>query len=215
MAVFLVGAASGGVLFGWLGDKIGRVRAMSLSIVTYAVLTGMCGFATQAWQIAVLRFIASLGMGGEWSLGVALVNEIWPGKSRAFIAGLIGAAQGSAAERPNIVIILADDLGNADLGYRGSPIQPPHIDALAREGVRLESYYGLPVCTSARAALMLTLPAVCAAGAGRSAGSVVGVAAVGAKVASTLAAAADWADVETAAGAGGAAAPLEATLMRA
>jgi MFS family permease len=74
MAVFLVGAASGGVLFGWLGDKIGRVRAMSLSIVTYAVLTGMCGFATQAWQIAVLRFIASLGMGGEWSLGVALVN---------------------------------------------------------------------------------------------------------------------------------------------
>lgn len=92
MAVFLVGAASGGVLFGWLGDKIGRVRAMSLSIFTYAVLTGLCGLATEAWQIAVLRFIASLGMGGEWSLGVALVNEIWPGKSRAFIAGLIGAA---------------------------------------------------------------------------------------------------------------------------
>lgn len=92
MAVFLVGAASGGVLFGWLGDKIGRVRAMSLSIVTYAVFTGLCGWANAAWQIAVLRFIASLGMGGEWSLGVALVNEIWPGKSRAFIAGLIGAA---------------------------------------------------------------------------------------------------------------------------
>ncbi len=92
MAVFLVGAASGGVLFGWLGDKIGRVRAMSLSIFTYAVLTGLCGFATEAWHIAVLRFIASMGMGGEWSLGVALVNEIWPGKSRAFIAGLIGAA---------------------------------------------------------------------------------------------------------------------------
>lgn len=92
MAVFLVGAASGGVLFGWLGDKIGRVRAMSLSIVTYAVFTGLCGWANAAWQIAALRFIASLGMGGEWSLGVALVNEIWPGKSRAFIAGLIGAA---------------------------------------------------------------------------------------------------------------------------
>ena len=92
IAVFLVGAASGGVLFGWLGDKIGRVRAMSLSIFTYAVFTGLCGFATEAWHIAVLRFVASLGMGGEWSLGVALVNEIWPGKSRAFIAGLIGAA---------------------------------------------------------------------------------------------------------------------------
>ena len=92
IAVFLVGAATGGVLFGWLGDKIGRVRAMSLSIFTYAIFTGLCGFAREAWHIAVLRFIASLGMGGEWSLGVALVNEIWPGKNRAFIAGLIGAA---------------------------------------------------------------------------------------------------------------------------
>ncbi|MDP3071864.1 MAG: MFS transporter [Opitutaceae bacterium] len=92
IAVFLVGAATGGVLFGWLGDKIGRVRAMSLSIFTYAIFTGLCGFATEAWHIAGLRFIASLGMGGEWSLGVALVNEVWPGKSRALIAGLIGAA---------------------------------------------------------------------------------------------------------------------------
>jgi MFS transporter, SHS family, sialic acid transporter len=92
IAVFLIGAATGGVLFGWLGDRFGRVRAMSLSIFTYAIFTGLCGFATEAWHIAVLRFIASLGMGGEWSLGVALVNEIWPGKSRAVTAGLIGAA---------------------------------------------------------------------------------------------------------------------------
>ncbi len=92
IAVFLVGAASGGVLFGWLGDKIGRVRAMSLSIFTYAIFTGLCGFASEPWHIAAYRFVASLGMGGEWSLGVALVNEIWPGKSRALTAGLIGAA---------------------------------------------------------------------------------------------------------------------------
>ncbi len=91
-AMFLVGAATGGVLFGWLGDRIGRVRAMSLSVVTYAVFTGLCGFATSAWQIAVLRFIAALGMGGEWSLGVALVMEVWPNRSRALMAGLIGAA---------------------------------------------------------------------------------------------------------------------------
>ena len=77
MAVFLIGAATGGVVFGWLGDRIGRVRAMSLSIITYALFTGACGLATEAWHIAVLRFIASLGMGGEWSLGVALVNEMW------------------------------------------------------------------------------------------------------------------------------------------
>jgi MFS family permease len=91
-AGFLVGAATGGVLFGWLGDRIGRVRAMTLSVFTYAVFTGLGGLATSAWQIGVLRFIAALGMGGEWSLGVALVMEVWPNRSRAFMAGLIGAA---------------------------------------------------------------------------------------------------------------------------
>jgi MFS transporter, SHS family, sialic acid transporter len=89
---FLVGAATGGVLFGWLGDRLGRVRSMMLSVLTYAVVSGLCGFATDAWQIGALRFIAALGMGGEWSLGVALINEIWPDRSRAFLAGLIGAA---------------------------------------------------------------------------------------------------------------------------
>ena len=91
-AFFLIGAATGGVLFGWLGDRIGRVRSMMLSVITYALVSAMCGFANEAWQVGVLRFIAALGMGGEWSLGVALINEIWPARSRAFLAGLIGAA---------------------------------------------------------------------------------------------------------------------------
>jgi MFS transporter, SHS family, sialic acid transporter len=91
-ALFLIGAATGGVLFGWLGDRIGRVRAMMLSVLTYAVFSGMCGFASSAWQVGVLRSIAALGMGGEWALGVALINELWPNRSRAFLAGLIGAA---------------------------------------------------------------------------------------------------------------------------
>jgi arylsulfatase A-like enzyme len=55
---------------------------------------------------------------------------------------------------PNIIVILADDLGNADLGYRGSDIRTPNIDKLAKEGVQLESFHGMPVCTPARAALM-------------------------------------------------------------
>jgi MFS family permease len=91
-AGFLVGAAAGGIVFGWLGDRIGRVRAMVWSVLTYAIFSGLCGFATAAWQIAALRFIAALGMGGEWSLGVALVMEIWPSKKRPMLAGLIGAA---------------------------------------------------------------------------------------------------------------------------
>lgn len=92
IAMFLVGAALGGVLFGWLGDKIGRTRAMVWSVLAYSLLSGLCAFATDPWQIAVLRFLAALGMGGEWALGVALVMEIWPSKSRPFMAGLIGAA---------------------------------------------------------------------------------------------------------------------------
>src|SRR5205823_6490949 len=91
-AGFLVGAATGGVLFGWLGDRIGRVRAMTLSVLTYAVFTGLCGVVASAWQIAGLRFLSALGMGGEWSLGVALVMEIWPDHSRGWLAGVIGAA---------------------------------------------------------------------------------------------------------------------------
>lgn len=92
IATFLVGAATGGVLFGWLGDRIGRVKAMSISIFTYAVFTGLCGLATEAWHVAILRFVASLGMGGEWALGVALVNELWTKGNRALVAGAIGAA---------------------------------------------------------------------------------------------------------------------------
>ena len=59
-----------------------------------------------------------------------------------------------AADQPNIIFIMADDLGNADLGYRGSDIKTPNIDKLAEGGVRLESFYGEPVCTPSRAALM-------------------------------------------------------------
>ena len=56
--------------------------------------------------------------------------------------------------KPNIIFIMADDLGNADLGYRGGEIRTPNIDKLATEGVRLEDFYGMPVCTPSRAQLM-------------------------------------------------------------
>ena len=70
-----------------------------------------------------------------------------------FLFGAVAVAQ-AADPRPNIVVILADDLGNADLGYRGSDIRTPNIDKLASDGVRLESFYGMPVCTPSRAELM-------------------------------------------------------------
>src|SRR5262245_36631186 len=59
-ASFLIGAATGGVLFGWLGDRIGRVRAMTLSVFTYAIFSGLGGLATAPEQVTFLRFIAAL-----------------------------------------------------------------------------------------------------------------------------------------------------------
>src|ERR1044071_7695529 len=91
-ALFVVGAACGGLVFGWLGDRMGRVRSMALSILTYSVFTGLCYFAQVPWHLGLLRFIAAFGMGGEWSLGVALVMESWPGGKRPLLAGVIGAA---------------------------------------------------------------------------------------------------------------------------
>jgi MFS transporter, SHS family, sialic acid transporter len=91
-AAFLIGAAAGGLVFGWLGDRIGRVRAMTASILGYSLFTGLCYFAQEPWHLAVLRFLAALGMGGEWSLGVALVMEIWPSEKRPLMAAFIGAA---------------------------------------------------------------------------------------------------------------------------
>ncbi len=91
LASFLVGAATGGVLFGWLGDKVGRVRAMTASILLYSLSSGLSAASQTPTQFAILRFLGALGMGGEWALGVALVMELWPGASRGLMAGLIGA----------------------------------------------------------------------------------------------------------------------------
>jgi MFS transporter, SHS family, sialic acid transporter len=91
-AGFLVGAATGGILFGRLGDRIGRVRAMTLSVLVYAGCSGLAGFAQAPWQMAVLRFLGALGMGGEWALGVSLVMELFADKPRGVLAGWIGAA---------------------------------------------------------------------------------------------------------------------------
>ena len=130
MAVFLVGAATGGVVFGWLGDRIGRVRAMSLSILTYALFTGACGFATAAWHVAVLRFIASLGMGGEWSLGVALVNETWPERSRGWLAGAIGAASNVGIALVPVVSMLLGTLVTGVRAALGSVMSPALVEPL-------------------------------------------------------------------------------------
>jgi MFS family permease len=103
-AMFLWGAALGGLVFGWLGDRIGRVKAMSISILIYSSFTGLLYFANSPVYIAVMRFVAAIGMGGEWALGVALVMEVWDAKHRPILAGLIGAAS-------NVGFVLISALG--------------------------------------------------------------------------------------------------------
>jgi MFS transporter, SHS family, sialic acid transporter len=143
-AAFLVGAATGGVLFGWLGDRVGRVRAMALSVLVYSVFTGLCGLAHEAWQIGVLRFIAALGMGGEWSLGVALVMEVWPNRSRAFMAGLIGAAANVGYLLVGVVGLgLAEVLGTLERGLPSAGLSQARVDwLLANQGWRLMMLIG-------------------------------------------------------------------------
>lgn len=80
------------------------------------------------------------------------IRLVWPVFVVMWAFAIVLSA--SAADRPNIVFIMADDLGNADLGYRGGEIETPNLDKLANEGVRCESFYGQPVCTPSRAALM-------------------------------------------------------------
>jgi MFS family permease len=91
-ASFLIGGALGGIVFGWLGDKIGRVRAMAWSIISYSVFTGLIYVAVEPWHLCVFRFAAAIGMGGEWALGVALVFEVWPERYRHIVAGVVGSA---------------------------------------------------------------------------------------------------------------------------
>lgn len=143
-AGFLVGAATGGVLFGWLGDRIGRVRAMTFSVLTYALFTGMCGLAGEAWQVGLLRFIAALGMGGEWSLGVALVMEVWPNRSRAFMAGLIGAAANVGYLLVGLVgLVLLQVLSKFESGMLAMGIPEATVEMLvANNGWRLMMLMG-------------------------------------------------------------------------
>ena len=85
----LAASALGGLVFGVIADKLGRTRALSLSILLYSVFTFACGLAQNVWQLAIFRFLLGLGMGGEWASGATLVSETWPEKHRGKALGLM------------------------------------------------------------------------------------------------------------------------------
>ena len=88
-AAFLVGWALGGGFFGRIGDRLGRSRALSLTILTYALFTGLSFFAQAWWQLMIFRFLAALGIGGEWAVGSSLLSETWPRRWRPWIAAVL------------------------------------------------------------------------------------------------------------------------------
>jgi SHS family sialic acid transporter-like MFS transporter len=90
-AALMLGAAVGGIWFGHLGDRIGRTRALGVSILFYSLFAGAGYFVTSMNQMLLLRFLVGLGVGGVWPNGVALVSECWPGVSRPIVAGIVGA----------------------------------------------------------------------------------------------------------------------------
>jgi MFS family permease len=87
--IFLIGWAAGGIVFGRLGDTLGRTRTLTLTILTYAAFTGLTFFAQTWWQLAILRFLAALGIGGEWAAGSALVSETLPKRYRHFASATL------------------------------------------------------------------------------------------------------------------------------
>ena len=103
-AALMLGAAIGGSLLGNLGDRIGRARAMGVSILFYSLFAGLGMFVRTCEEMLVLRFLVGLGVGGMWPNGVALVAECWPDKSRPTVSGILGAGI-------NVGILLLSQIG--------------------------------------------------------------------------------------------------------
>ncbi len=113
-AALMLGAAVGGIVLGSLGDRIGRTRAMGVSILFYSVFAAMGAWVRTQEQMLVLRFLVGLGVGGLWPNGIALVSECWPGKSRPLVSGSMMAGL-------NAGILLLSQLARALVRSRPIP----------------------------------------------------------------------------------------------
>ncbi len=114
-AIFLLGWATGGFVFGVLGDRLGRTRTMVITICIYALFTGLNGLVHNPFEYGLCRFLTALGVGGEFAAGTALVAEVWPQRSRAMA---LGALQSSSAIGNIMAAFITIALSN--LGWRWS-----------------------------------------------------------------------------------------------
>jgi MFS family permease len=117
-AAFLLGGALGGVVFGWVSDRVGRARTLVYTILVYSAFTSLSAVAQTWWQMAVLRFVVALGTGGEWAVASALVAEVFPLRSRAWWLAIFHAS----SVLGTLLAVAAGALlvGNPDLGWRAA-----------------------------------------------------------------------------------------------
>lgn len=94
IAMFMVGWAIGAVFFGWLADHIGRARTLSITILLYALFTGLCAFAHNWWELGFCRFLVGAGIGGEMGIGAVLLSECWPKRTRIYALSALATSLG-------------------------------------------------------------------------------------------------------------------------
>src|ERR1700744_464407 len=111
----LFGAVIGGIVFGMLSDRIGRVRVLTWTIVLFAVFTGMCALAQGYWDLLIYRTIAGVGLGGEFGIGMALVAEAWPAAKRARASSYVGLGWQTGV----LIAAIATPLLLPVIGWRG------------------------------------------------------------------------------------------------
>ena len=111
----LMGAVIGGIVFGVLSDYFGRVKLLALTILIFAVFTGLTALSQEYWQMAVFRFIAGLGLGGEFGIGMTLAAEAWPAKFRARATSLVAVGWQTGVFLAAIVSAILIPL----IGWRG------------------------------------------------------------------------------------------------
>jgi MFS family permease len=166
-SIFLIGWGTGGLLFGVLGDLLGRVRSLMLTILLYSLFTGLSAFSRTVLDFSVYRFLTGLGVGGEFAVGVSLVAEVMPDRARPFALGLLQALSAVGNITAALVGMLQGQLTrqgtlSSDYGWRGMFLvgtlpalltllimrrlkEPERWRALAAEksaGQRLRAYFG-------------------------------------------------------------------------
>ena len=131
----LIGTVLGGYLFGIFADYFGRVHTFSLTIIIFSIFTGACAFADNVTHLNILRFLAGLGLGGEYGIGMTLVSETWPAAKRArATAGVAMGWQAGAVLAAILAAVVLPDYGWRVLFLVG--VIPALLAAWARHGIK-------------------------------------------------------------------------------